>query len=649
MAVAFREEGDLDGVFHLWFIDTIPSSDMKEDAPNVLSSLSAALPIIIAELGIYEYALEVDGAGCYAGAEFLANVPNLFTRCGAKLTSVSTGEGGTNKSHLDGHFGGTGSALRRHVAADKGDIIGSKTLAVAIAAASPNTTVILYNTDRAKFIGAPQGAMLNGISRMSTVTYQYGSDGMDEDGEPWPELESMTMYQHTGFGTGKVVMALDLQGSLVAEGDTGASVAWSNYDAASDDSVGAPTGRTSTGKENDQEAKAGRGKARMSRKEAKAKAIDTRRAARMARSTRLLCRNADGGHPQCTRSFTTPQRLANHITSGEHCYGDVMSHRHTTDRSASAQGVSKQDFMSRSYANQQTMNMSMSASSSASSSSSAPADKVRIVAPSVEEGWRAPASVSGSAHHRDRSARDHVLPKLSKEVLTLIHAMYTSGASNASKKFDPTSASEYLQGYGTAAHAKTYSHFVGSGNMVVPTPTDDGQPMFRLVELPTRKQIKGYFGASGDLAKQAEKAPTLAALRALPALYPSKQDDKKCYWTIQYDDGDVQGSNGRELDRDLRLHDGAAGDPFAPSGRGDILRRVTTDFEGVRFSGSVVDFTNGETQPPKKKSKASSSAGGGGGGGGGSSSASAGTDKTAPKKPAGRPPKNKRGPKSRKK
>ena len=152
-----------------------------------------------------------------------------------------------------------------------------------------------------------------------------------------------------------------------------------------------------------------------------------------------------------------------------------------------------------------------------------------------------------SVCHRDRSSRDHPLPKLSKEVLTLIHVMYTGGESDASKKFDPTSALEYLEGYGTQTHAATYAHFVGCGEMVDPTLTADGEPLFRPVELPTRKQIKGYFGGKATLAAHATKADSLNALRAVPPLYPAKQDDPKCYWTVQFDDGDMKGLTGREL------------------------------------------------------------------------------------------------------
>ena len=113
---------------------------------------------------------------------------------------------------------------------------------------------------------------------------------------------------------------------------------------------------------------------------------------------------------------------------------------------------------------------------------------------------------------------------------------------------------------------------------------------------------------------------------------------------IQIFAGDMHGLNGRELMSGLQRHAGAGVTVFGPSGRGDILRRVTVEFNGTLYEGSVVDFTNGETKSTQAKStqgsgssaSASSSSGGKGGrdgGGGGGASRARGRPSNKKQKP----------------
>ena len=235
----------------------------------------------------------------------------------------------------------------------------------------------------------------------------------------------------------------------------------------------------------------------------------------------------------------------------------------------------------------------------ASSSSSPPPALLEWPSGPSESEWKPPATRAGSARKRRRAATDYPLNPLSSDVYEQLALMYSCGVTDKSKKLDPPLALQYLNLHGTKAHAESFGHL--SHFMPPPPINPDDKPTFGVLELPNLKVIKSLFGGTlSALQKSARESPALAELRALPSIYPGEKDNDQVFWTVVYDDGDVEGMNGAQLKAALqewsqhetnvnrqspgkRAATNDVPEVYPPSGRGDIFRRVVKNFSGAAY------------------------------------------------------------------
>ena len=123
--------------------------------------------------GIHSTHLRTDGAACYAGAEFARLLPTAYEACGMRVLSHSIGEGGRNKTALDGHFGVSGAKARRSIVTPRGklDAVSSAFLAAAHGASQIKGTHVQHVA--VPGADAPAAAGPPGLGHMSSRVYEW--------------------------------------------------------------------------------------------------------------------------------------------------------------------------------------------------------------------------------------------------------------------------------------------------------------------------------------------------------------------------------------------------------------------------------------------------------------------------------------------
>ena len=295
------------------FIDAIVR-DSDEDAVSTFQQLIAGWSsFLLRHPGRNKTRLRSDGASCYSGGLFCKLLGFAWSLCGMQVIEHLIGEGGKNKTTLDGHFGQRGSMARTEVVKGKGakDAVDAESLVAVLAgdrSKAPYTQMTTPN--RSSF--SVGGDDIKGISHISQRVYEY-----DEDGS----LLHVRLRQQTDLGDGRVILASDLLGKTEASDIPVA------LEHTVEDEVGAPHNTLLTKGQKDAETEAAASKRELA-SERKDGIVQNSRAERAklatverAKKGRFFCSDAVGGNKFCNRNFKHVSALAKHLEAGNHSGG----------------------------------------------------------------------------------------------------------------------------------------------------------------------------------------------------------------------------------------------------------------------------------------------------------------------------------------
>jgi len=297
--IAFKEGNEL----RVEYLDCIVR-DSKEDALSAFQQMAVGWKAFSIRHPRHSRThLRTDGASCYSGVQFaklLAMAPEL---CGMTVLSHLIGEGGKNKTSLDGHFGQRGVMARREVIKGQGskDVVDAESLAAVLASDRLSGSYVqLTTTNRAEFIMSGIDNT-DGIAHMAERVYEYDGEG---------SFVGLRLRQQTALGIGRFISAGSLLGSTVA-GDIPLAT-----EHAVDELVFTPHNvvRTTAQKEAAITAAAEERDAREAQKKmARDEATKNSAVGRLMASALHACCHAVGGHVHCSRSFFSERALYCHI------------------------------------------------------------------------------------------------------------------------------------------------------------------------------------------------------------------------------------------------------------------------------------------------------------------------------------------------
>jgi len=204
MMIAYKEGNDL----RIEFQDCIVR-DSKEDAQSVFQQMAVGWKaFLIRHPEQNKTHVRTDGASCYSGVHFCKLLAFCKDLCGMTVLSHLIGEGGKNKTTLDGHFGTRGTMLRREVIQGVGKTDAVTPEAVASLLANDRcggSYAQLVTTNRTEFnlLGVEDVA---GIGHMAERVYEYADEGA---------FSGVRFRQQTALGLGRFVSAAELLGATV--------------------------------------------------------------------------------------------------------------------------------------------------------------------------------------------------------------------------------------------------------------------------------------------------------------------------------------------------------------------------------------------------------------------------------------------------
>ena len=190
------EEQVSEGELVVSYVDGM-MSDKKEDGFATLSAVYLALKKYKEDCPWVDHSfVKTDGAGAYAGLVFTVGLSFFASSIGIRVTDAYIGEGGKNKTQLDGHFAVKGPKLRRLVAAAMHDILTPDSLYEAnVKTVGRNEAVQLFQPNRS----AGSNLDVESVKQLSSMSHRHYE--YDED----DTLDCLVLRQQTNLGTGLVI------------------------------------------------------------------------------------------------------------------------------------------------------------------------------------------------------------------------------------------------------------------------------------------------------------------------------------------------------------------------------------------------------------------------------------------------------------
>ena len=181
------------GSLRCQYIDSV-GDDAKECGFNVQSQMEAGLLMYKKDPSnahINEVkGMDFDGARCYVGKYLAAAIPLLSKAVGMPICMVTIGESGCNKTEQDGHFASEGGAVGAVVARGGHDVHDARTLMQAKAEANSHSTFSMHvrlHRDKAGELKSSALASGIGISKSHFRFYKYDKN---------IQLTMMSIYTH---------------------------------------------------------------------------------------------------------------------------------------------------------------------------------------------------------------------------------------------------------------------------------------------------------------------------------------------------------------------------------------------------------------------------------------------------------------------
>ena len=469
--------------FHVEFMDQIMHAG-KEDASNTLQALVLATIKFKQAHPEKTWAfLKTDGASCYSKSIFTRGLSLVSELTKVQIREHHLGEAGKNKTELDGHFGITGTRVRRKVINAGGgfDVKSAHSLyevLSAIKAIGGHAHLFEPSSDKWCFDGA---APMRNLNRIAHRRYTYDAHG---------KFEHLYLHQQSGKGSGEHMSRTQVLGDafILAAIPSGRII----HHTAADNNHKHRTLVTGAAK---RKIKATREEKRVTAQDNKrqrklikaldpmdiihTKHMDTKASGR--RSGTFACRCDERGNSKCTATFNKRLWFEKHLTAGKHTCGTIgASTRRSLVSVTDDRGSLNDRFIRQIQLSDQRRVHQSKAEGNGTTESSTSSGVTYLIDGTV---YRHAERECGWACTRRLPTEQKT-----KAQLRFIFECYDVGVRDIARKMSPCEAHELMKIVGTKEAQNRQP------NIEYFKANDEDSPIFSRVDILDEHSIKPYFG-----------------------------------------------------------------------------------------------------------------------------------------------------------